>query len=192
VALLQVFISSMGREPVSVNGAPVTSPLELATGDKIEVLLENRTRVFYFQGDDETVQIRPPPPPTRKALADLNQGQGLQCAGAAKPAPAPAPPPPPPFGAMRGADKPAAVAPAPVPPSLPSKAAGAALASGAAGLAAALQDAIKVSRVFLIYLQKGIAFWDWCLLRKQRDCMKIRWTHAQLFATSRCCRLVCS
>ncbi|KAI3437873.1 hypothetical protein D9Q98_000319 [Chlorella vulgaris] len=138
-----VFISSMGREPVSVNGAPVTSPLELATGDKIEVLLENRTRVFYFQGDDETVQIRPPPPPTRKALADLNQGQGLQCAGAAKPAPAPAPPPPPPFGAMRGADKPAAVAPAPAPPSLPSKAAGAALASGAAGLAAALQDAIK-------------------------------------------------
>ena len=36
-ALLQVFISSMGREPVVVNGAPVTSPLELTTGDKIEV-----------------------------------------------------------------------------------------------------------------------------------------------------------
>ncbi len=27
----------MGREPVVVNGAPVTSPLELTTGDKIEV-----------------------------------------------------------------------------------------------------------------------------------------------------------
>lgn len=63
-----VFISSMGREPVAVNGAPVTSPLELATGDKIEVLLENRTRVFYFQGDDETVQIRRPSPRPRAMM----------------------------------------------------------------------------------------------------------------------------
>lgn len=92
-----VFISSMGREPVAVNGAPVTSPLELATGDKIEVLLENRTRVFYFQGDDETVQIRAPP--ARPPLADANAA--LAAVPAAKPAakgddgPARRPAPPP-------------------------------------------------------------------------------------------------
>lgn len=87
----------MGREPVAVNGAPVTSPLELATGDKIEVLLENRTRVFYFQGDDETVQIRAPP--ARPPLADANAA--LAAVPAAKPAakgddgPARRPAPPP-------------------------------------------------------------------------------------------------
>ena len=69
---LQVFISSMGREPIVVNGAPVTSPQELATGDKIEVLLENRTRVFYYQGEDETVQIRVAAPAGRAPLGAAN------------------------------------------------------------------------------------------------------------------------
>ena len=126
-APLQVFISSMGREPVVVNGAPVTSPLELATGDKIEVglqrctclqvatcpavaialswlqppvcpsravsasplpspplpcptqvLLENRSRVFYFQGEDETVQIRGA---ARPPLADANAAPLAMAAG---------------------------------------------------------------------------------------------------------------
>lgn len=43
-----VWITSMGREPVSVNGRAVESPQELCTGDRIEVHLEGRTRVFYF------------------------------------------------------------------------------------------------------------------------------------------------
>lgn len=47
-SLLAVWITSMGREPISVNGCAVESPRELCTGDKIEVLLEGRTRVFYF------------------------------------------------------------------------------------------------------------------------------------------------
>jgi len=56
----------MGREPVSVNGAPVVSPLELAAGDKIEVHLEGRTRIFYFHSNDD-VQVA-----GRKPLKDLN------------------------------------------------------------------------------------------------------------------------
>ena len=55
-----------------VNGAPVTSPQELATGDKIEVLLENRTRVFYYLGEVETVQIRVAAPAGRAPLGAAN------------------------------------------------------------------------------------------------------------------------
>lgn len=53
-----------------------------------QVLLENRSRVFYFHGEDETVQIRGP---ARQPLADANaapvaaaagqQGKSLACAG---------------------------------------------------------------------------------------------------------------
>ena len=56
-----VFLNSMGREPVSVNGEPVTSPLQLSNGDKIEVHLSGRTRVFYFYapGKNKTVSRSP-------------------------------------------------------------------------------------------------------------------------------------
>ncbi|KAL4553469.1 hypothetical protein Ndes2526B_g03319 [Nannochloris sp. 'desiccata'] len=62
-----VFINSMGREPVSVNGVPVVSPVELSTGDKIEVHLEGRTRIFYFHSNEDTLQVA-----GRKPLKDLN------------------------------------------------------------------------------------------------------------------------
>lgn len=32
-----MWISSLGKEPVSVNGIPITEPTELFNGDKIEV-----------------------------------------------------------------------------------------------------------------------------------------------------------
>ena len=44
----RIFLNSMGREPVSVNGTPVTSPVQLNNGDKIEIYLSGRTRIFYF------------------------------------------------------------------------------------------------------------------------------------------------
>ena len=44
-----VCVLSMGREPVCLNGEQVLSPRVLQTGDKIEVMLEGRTREFYFQ-----------------------------------------------------------------------------------------------------------------------------------------------
>jgi hypothetical protein len=52
----------MGREPVSVNSIPCTTPVELCTGDKIEVHLEGRTRVFFFHGLDDTLQLGARPP----------------------------------------------------------------------------------------------------------------------------------
>ncbi|PSC70702.1 Bromodomain adjacent to zinc finger domain 2A [Micractinium conductrix] len=115
----------MGREPVTVNGVAVLSPQELATGDKIEVVLENRTRVLHFFGEDETVQIRAP---VRQPLADANAAPAKTPA-AAMPAPAarcPAPPPPPPPPPPAAA----AAAPASVPAAL-------------GGMAAELQNAIK-------------------------------------------------
>ena len=52
---------SMGREPVTVNGAAVESPQELQSGDRIEVHLETRTRTFFFQtGGEDTLQIASP------------------------------------------------------------------------------------------------------------------------------------
>lgn len=44
-----VCVLSMGREPICLNGEQVLSPRVLQTGDKIEVLLEGRTREFYFK-----------------------------------------------------------------------------------------------------------------------------------------------
>ena len=64
---LQVFLCSMGREPVSVNSAPVLSPVELTSGDRIEVHLEGRSRVFFFHGVEDTVQIGEQPPLERLA-----------------------------------------------------------------------------------------------------------------------------
>lgn len=212
----QVFISSMGREPVTVNGVAVLSPQELATGDKIEVshwqslstlsrachflhtlgrktsnhrgsglfvlqvvlanctrvsslltqflthdtglltlqqvVLENRTRVLHFFGEDETVQIRAP---VRQPLADANAAPAKTPAAAMPapaarcPAPPPPPPPPPPAGALRSA-KPAGAPPPPAPPPPPPRVPAAAAAAPASvpaalgGMAAELQNAIKV------------------------------------------------
>lgn len=47
------------------------------------MLLENRSRVFYFHGEDETVQIRGT---ARQPLADANAIPVAAAAGAAKPA----------------------------------------------------------------------------------------------------------
>ena len=44
---------------MSVNGVAVVSPVELATGDKIEIHLEGRTRIFYFHSNREEVGRRP-------------------------------------------------------------------------------------------------------------------------------------
>ena len=44
-----VCVLSMGREPIVLNGEQVLSPKVLQTGDRIEVLLEGRTREFFFQ-----------------------------------------------------------------------------------------------------------------------------------------------
>lgn len=43
-----------------------------------KVLLENRSRVFYFHGEDETVQIRGP---ARQPLADANAAPVAAAAG---------------------------------------------------------------------------------------------------------------
>lgn len=136
----------------------MTSPLELATGDKIEVVLENRTRIFYFQGEDETVQIRAPGgaksaavvPAARVPLADANaacNGVATGKAAAKGPAPPPPAPPPPLPGALRAGAKPAGTA-APLRVPLPPVKAGAASSvppNAAAAMPAALKDAIKVS-----------------------------------------------
>jgi hypothetical protein len=92
----QVFINSMGREPVSVNGTPVVSPVELITGDKIEVHLEGRTRIFYFHSNAEAVQVV-----ERQPLSNLNAAS-MKITSPIKPAMSPSakkedmPPPPPP------------------------------------------------------------------------------------------------
>eukprot|EP00887_Chlorella_sp_A99_P007794 scaffold20.g7794.t1 len=136
-----VFISSMGREPISVNGKPVESPQELVSGDRVEVHLETRTRVFYFQGEEETVAIG-----ARQPLNQLN-AEAEPGAKAATPKPPSAgkegkrgpaaPPPPPPLPA--GGIKAAAPAAAPPPPPAPAPRAA---APAAAGMPAALKDAI--------------------------------------------------
>lgn len=51
----RVSVVSLGREPVLVNKEQVLSPRVLQTGDKIEVLLEGRTREFFFQAAPHTV-----------------------------------------------------------------------------------------------------------------------------------------
>lgn len=63
----QVFINSMGREPISVNGTPILSPLELKAGDKIEVHLEGRTRAFYYYGPGDKAEV-----PSRSPLSLVN------------------------------------------------------------------------------------------------------------------------
>ena len=45
----EVCVVSLGREPVLVNKQQVLAPRVLQTGDKIEVLLEGRTREFLFK-----------------------------------------------------------------------------------------------------------------------------------------------
>lgn len=47
-----VFVNSLGREPISLNGCRVTSPHQLNTGDMIEVQLEGRTRKFYYRSEN--------------------------------------------------------------------------------------------------------------------------------------------
>ena len=47
----EVCVASLGREPVLVNKEQVLSPRVLQTGDKIEVLLEGRTREFFFKAN---------------------------------------------------------------------------------------------------------------------------------------------
>jgi hypothetical protein len=107
----------MGREPVSVNGAPVVSPVELMTGDKIEVHLEGRTRIFYFHSNG-TVQVA-----GRKPLENLNAAS-MKVTSPVKPAMSPSakkndneampPPPPPQDNAQKAVDEPVAAAEAAV------------------------------------------------------------------------------
>lgn len=42
-----VWLSSLGREPVSVNGKPATEAVELFTGDQIEVSISFRRRLSW-------------------------------------------------------------------------------------------------------------------------------------------------
>ena len=58
----QVFINSVGLDPVRLNSQPVTGPQELFSGDRIDVRLDDRMRTFYFQGDDETIRVQPGKP----------------------------------------------------------------------------------------------------------------------------------
>jgi PHD-finger len=92
----------MGREPVSVNGDPVVSPVKLCTGDKIEVHLEGRTRIFYFHSNEDAVQVA-----SRKPLSHLNAAASVKVTSPIKPIMSPSakkndnvegdmPPPPPP------------------------------------------------------------------------------------------------
>jgi hypothetical protein len=163
----------MGREPVSVNSTPVLSPLELASGDKIEVHLEGRSRVFFFHGAEDIRQLgaRPPLGQLNALTAAPHQGErpalcpagplsrrlparpqrlmhslGCTVAAAAK--------------AAKDEDafeaKDAARMPPPPPPPMPAAAkaaalppppmpskAGAAAPSAGGGMSAALRDAIK-------------------------------------------------
>ncbi|KAK9815582.1 hypothetical protein WJX72_006239 [[Myrmecia] bisecta] len=80
-----VWLSSLGRDPVSVNGKPATEPVELYTGDTIAVHLEGRDRLFRFEGEDETIQINrtTDAAPGKKPLGESNM---LAAAGAPLPA----------------------------------------------------------------------------------------------------------
>lgn len=70
---VQVFINSLGQDPVNLNSQPVTSPQELFSGDRIEVRLDDRIRTFFFQGDDETVKVQAPTRALQHANRALNQ-----------------------------------------------------------------------------------------------------------------------
>ncbi|KAK9837514.1 hypothetical protein WJX81_008059 [Elliptochloris bilobata] len=106
-----VWLESTGREPVAVNGKPAIEPAELFSGDQIEIQLEGRTKVIWYETAlDETVQINRSGPLPRKALQEANQTAAL---------PPAAPPGPPAAKAggratpgRRAAAKPAAKAPA--------------------------------------------------------------------------------
>lgn len=74
----------MGREPILVNGAPVHSPLQLYPSDKIEVQLEGRTRIFYFQPVDESDTLN-----TRAPLVDVNNADLSTKQQLVKPSPPP-------------------------------------------------------------------------------------------------------
>jgi hypothetical protein len=52
-----VCVLSLGREPVLINSEQVLSPRVLQSGDKIEVLLEGRTREFFFQANVEKTVV---------------------------------------------------------------------------------------------------------------------------------------
>ncbi|GAB4819362.1 hypothetical protein N2152v2_006408 [Parachlorella kessleri] len=135
-----VFIMSMGREPVRVNGEPVTSPRELLTGDHIEVVLEGRTREFVFEGDDDTVEV----PQARQPLGQVSTNSAPGAAFVGKKPGAPPPPPPPPPPPYRA--RPPGAAPPPAPPPPPGRKAE---AQAQPGMPSALQNAIKALGVKL-------------------------------------------
>ncbi|KAK9917599.1 hypothetical protein WJX75_006241 [Coccomyxa subellipsoidea] len=129
-----VWLSSLGREPVSVNGKPATEAVELFTGDQIEIFLEGRVKILCFEAEDATIKINKGGPTPRKPLGDASQNTGalVPAAAAVKPSPAsasrgrrtpakraagtagPAPPPPapplPPRGSLLPGYKPAGAA----------------------------------------------------------------------------------
>ena len=92
-----VMLESLGREPVCVNGQPVTAPVALSDGDVIEIALEGRSKVIRFVQPrsaattaDETVAIIAKGAVQRRApLGDAN----AQRVAAAPPPPPPPPPP---------------------------------------------------------------------------------------------------
>lgn len=67
---------SCSRQPAALP-LPV-QPCKPCTPRYPQVLLENRSRVFYFHGEDETVQIRAP---ARQPLADANAAPVAAAAG---------------------------------------------------------------------------------------------------------------
>ncbi|BDA48546.1 probable Bromodomain adjacent to zinc finger domain protein 2B at C-terminar half [Coccomyxa sp. Obi] len=111
-----VWLSSLGREPVSVNGKPATDPVELFTGDQIEIFLEGRVKVLCFEAEDATIKINKAGPTPRKPLGDANQNTG-----ALAPSPAVTAGKPSPASASRGRRTPAkrAAGPAAPPPAPP-------------------------------------------------------------------------
>lgn len=80
--LPQVFINSLGQDPVCLNSQPVTSPQELFSGDRIEVRLDDRTRTFFFQGDEETIKVQAP----TRALQQANRAVPQAARASPKPA----------------------------------------------------------------------------------------------------------
>ncbi|KAL6778366.1 hypothetical protein ACKKBG_A17925 [Auxenochlorella protothecoides x Auxenochlorella symbiontica] len=77
-----VFINSLGQDPVCLNSQPVTSPQELFSGDRIEVRLDDRTRTFFFQGDEETIKVQAP----TRALQQANRAVPQAARASPKPA----------------------------------------------------------------------------------------------------------
>ena len=111
-----VMLESLGREPVCVNGQPVTAPVALSDGDVIEIALEGRSKVIRFVQPravaDETVAII--------AKGDVQRRAPMGDANAQRLAAAPPPPPPPPPPPHAAASRP------PPPPPPPRRAAAAA------------------------------------------------------------------